>query len=110
MTMLSEDCKRSIMHGLDTSAINLMLLSGKFDEQLTFMWEYAKRIGIPTYVAVVEGVEIPDDIKKSKLFHGSCTFRKGDEQSMKDCVNKLILLARKNEHVRGSGEDLVYIR
>lgn len=110
MRMLSEEARRRIMHELDKSDINLIRYSGKFDEQLTFMWEYAKRIRIPTYVTVAEGEEIPDDIKKSKLFYGSCTFRKGNSESMKSCAEKLILLARKNKHIVDDGADMVYIR
>lgn len=98
---LSDLDKTRIIQGLGSSDINLMLYSRKgFDEQLRFMWDYAQQIEKPTYVALEEGADLPDEVKESPFFFGSATFRRSDRESVKDCTKKLIRMAEKSGHVR----------
>jgi len=97
---LSERVKIGTMQGMGSSAINLILFSkGGFDEQLRFMWDYAQQIEKPTYVALEEGAELPDEVRESPVFFGCAEFVRDDMESMKVCTKELLEMAQKNGHV-----------
>ena len=77
------------MHGIDSSAVFLGLISENIEEDPIpcFQWGYAILAGKPIALLVPEGVEIPGHLSKVAFFTGS--YVKGDDESMQMAINEM---------------------